>query len=111
MKRTLVIPDQDSLQRGAEIYRQQCAVCHGEQGRGDGPAASGLKAKPANFLDLKHSSIYGPGEKFWIIGNGSGATGMPPLPHLELMDRWHLGNHIFEMQGSGEGEKGHEHHQ
>ena len=110
MERTPVIPDHDSLQAGAEVYRQNCAVCHGRDGGGDGPAAKGLKAKPANFLDLEHSAIYGPGEKFWIIGNGSGETGMPAFSHLGLVDRWNLVNHIYELQGAILQESGHKHH-
>ena len=100
MERTPIIPDRESLNIGASLFSQQCAVCHGQQGRGNGPAAKGLKTKPANFLDLEHSAIYGPGEKFWIIGNGSGETGMPAFPGLSLIDRWNLVNHIYQLQGT-----------
>lgn len=31
----------DALQTGQAIYAQQCAACHGAQGRGDGPQAAG----------------------------------------------------------------------
>ena len=99
MERTPITPDQESLQAGSEIFQRQCAVCHGDQGRGDGPASKGLTPKPANFLDREHSAIYGPGEKFWIIGNGSGETGMPAFPNLSLIDRWNLVNHIYKLQG------------
>jgi mono/diheme cytochrome c family protein len=110
MERTPIIPDQESLQNGSAIFQGQCAACHGEQGRGDGPAAKGLNPKPANFLDREHSAIYGPGEKFWIIGNGSGETGMPAFPGLSLMERWDLVNHIYHLQrGAAEMEQ-HEHH-
>lgn len=110
IERTPIIPDQESLQSGSEIFQRQCAVCHGEQGRGDGPAAQGMKQKPANFLDREHSAIYGPGEKFWIIGNGSGETGMPAFPGLSLVERWDLVNHIYHLQeGEADMEK-HEHH-
>jgi mono/diheme cytochrome c family protein len=109
MERTPIHPDEESLSRGQEIYAQQCAMCHGSEGRGDGPAASGLKTTPANFLDRGHSAIYGPGEKFWIIGNGSGETGMPPFPHIEVIDRWHLVNHIFNLQENGDHMEGDEH--
>ena len=110
MERTPVIPDQESLQAGAEIFQRQCAVCHGESGRGDGPAAQGLNPKPANFLDREHSAIYGPGEKFWIIGNGSGETGMPAFPGLSLVDRWNLVNHIYRLQGDETDMETHQHH-
>ena len=68
MERTPISPDKQSLERGAELYSRLCSVCHGKQGQGDGPAATGLMTPPANFQNLEHSGIYGPGEKFWIIG-------------------------------------------
>lgn len=110
MERTPIIPHQESLQRGSAIFQRQCAVCHGEQGRGDGPAAKGMNQKPANFLDREHSAVYGPGEKFWIIGNGSGETGMPAFSNLSLMDRWHLVNHIYLLQEGESDKEKHEHH-
>ncbi len=98
MERTPVIPDMDSLARGKELFAQNCSLCHGEMGDGKGPAAAALSTPPANFLDAKHSGMYNPGEKFWIIGNGTGATGMPPFPGLSAADRWHLINHILSLQ-------------
>ena len=111
MNRTPVIPDDSSLGHGEDLYRRFCLACHGSEGRGDGPAAKALNPKPANFLDLKHSAIYGPGEKYWIIGNGSGKTGMPGFgKELSPKDRWDLVNHIYLLQeGEPEVEK-HEHH-
>jgi len=35
--------------RGALIYRQHCAVCHGPDGRGNGPAAPSLIPRPRDF--------------------------------------------------------------
>jgi len=36
---------------GRRIYTEQCAGCHGDEGRGDGPAAAALVPKPRNFRD------------------------------------------------------------
>lgn len=98
MERTPIIPDEQSLARGKELFGQNCSVCHGEKGDGKGPAAATLPTPPANFLDTRHSSMYNPGEKYWIIGNGSGPTGMPAFPNLSPADRWHLINHILSLQ-------------
>lgn len=37
---------------GAAMYHSYCAACHGKTGKGDGPAASALKAKPADLTML-----------------------------------------------------------
>jgi len=37
---------------GQEMYSQYCAACHGTEGRGNGPAAKGLKAHPTNLSML-----------------------------------------------------------
>lgn len=36
---------------GAKIYQAQCTVCHGAKGKGDGPAAAGLKPRPPDLSD------------------------------------------------------------
>src|SRR5581483_1028115 len=37
---------------GRDMYMHYCAVCHGRQGRGGGPAAGALKAQPADLTTL-----------------------------------------------------------
>jgi mono/diheme cytochrome c family protein len=37
---------------GRDIFRYYCATCHGRDGRGNGPVAAELKAKPANLTGL-----------------------------------------------------------
>ena len=98
MDRTPVVPTQASLNTGQALYQENCLVCHGREGKGNGPAASSLKNKPANFLDKDHSSIYGPGEKYWIITHGTETTGMPGFPQLQPQERWHLVNYILNLQ-------------
>jgi len=44
------------LERGAQLYKGNCAVCHGDQGRGDGPAASALKPPPRDHTDRAYMS-------------------------------------------------------
>jgi len=40
-------------QTGAKLFLQNCIICHGEGGRGDGPMAAELPVQPA---DLTHIS-------------------------------------------------------
>jgi mono/diheme cytochrome c family protein len=37
---------------GKEMFNSYCAVCHGKDGKGDGPAASAMKTSPTNLTDL-----------------------------------------------------------
>ena len=46
----------DEYAQGKKLYSDKCQICHGVNGKGDGPAASALSPKPANFTD----------PKFWI---------------------------------------------
>jgi mono/diheme cytochrome c family protein len=49
--RVPVTPEAQS--KADNIYNSRCATCHGQDGRGDGPAASNLNPKPMNFHDVK----------------------------------------------------------
>jgi mono/diheme cytochrome c family protein len=35
--------------RGKSLYENKCQLCHGANGKGDGPAASAFSPSPANF--------------------------------------------------------------
>ena len=41
-----------SSSSGSEMYRAYCAACHGQGGKGDGPASSALKSAPADLTQL-----------------------------------------------------------
>jgi mono/diheme cytochrome c family protein len=38
-------------QEAQQTFKSRCSVCHGEAGRGDGPAATGLTPSPRNHHD------------------------------------------------------------
>jgi mono/diheme cytochrome c family protein len=41
----------DELAEGQSLYAAKCHICHGADGRGDGPAAAALNPKPADFTN------------------------------------------------------------
>jgi mono/diheme cytochrome c family protein len=47
IKKTTVTPT--SPASGQQMFSEYCAVCHGTEGRGDGPAATALKKRPADL--------------------------------------------------------------
>ena len=50
VKRVPVSPT--SPASGQEMFTTYCAVCHGTEGKGNGPAATALKKTPANLTEL-----------------------------------------------------------
>lgn len=73
-----------------------CASCHGNSGKGDGPAAAALPPpKPADWTSAKVQAETD-GELFWKIANGRGA--MPPWKHLSEKDRWEIINYIRTLK-------------
>ena len=41
---------------GKDMFRSYCAVCHGADAKGTGPAASALKAAPTDLTALSHKN-------------------------------------------------------
>lgn len=50
-----VAESDESAQQGAQIYAQNCQVCHGVAGHGDGPAASSLSIRPTDLTQTNKS--------------------------------------------------------
>jgi mono/diheme cytochrome c family protein len=70
----------ESIIRGANLYAQNCDVCHGPYGRGDGPAAASLAKMPADLA--AHASSHRVGELFWWVAHGIPGTPMPGFTSL-----------------------------
>ena len=47
---------QSNAWTGPELYKEFCAVCHGVDGRGTGPAASALKSQPTDLTTIARRS-------------------------------------------------------
>jgi putative copper export protein/mono/diheme cytochrome c family protein len=78
-----------AVARGAARYASDCSSCHGAAARGDGPAAAGLSAKPANLAE--HALHHPPGNLFWWIAHGIPGTAMPQFsPQLSDTQIWEL---------------------
>lgn len=60
---------------GQEVYKSQCAKCHGELGRGDGPATKLMKTKPGDWTDKEKMSKYSDDDITKIISKGGEAAG------------------------------------
>lgn len=84
----------DVIAKGKSLYDANCAVCHGQQGRGDGPAAAGLNPHPP---DLRKAARWSDGQIATQILNGRGQ--MPPFgKSLDRTAVWSIVRYVRQLQ-------------
>lgn len=81
-----------------KIYTANCTPCHGDKGRGDGPAAPGLNPKPADHSSAAVQS-QSDGALFWKLSEGR-----MPMPSYKNVfneqQRWELVSFIRTLAKS-----------
>lgn len=68
-----------NLAQGKQLYQQFCASCHGEMGKGDGPAAAVLTPKPKDLTDKGYMGTKSDEQLFKVVKEGGVAGGLSPL--------------------------------
>ncbi len=84
--------DTDSIARGKQIYEKNCLACHGDTGKGDGPAAVALQTRPGDLSDpemWKRSD----GNLFYKVTVGRGSM-KGFTTKLSDTQRWDVVNYI-----------------
>ena len=83
-----------SLERGKQVYLEKCAYCHGNKGKGDGPAAGYSMPQPRNLTkghikirSTPFGKIPTDEDLLNVINNGLRGTTMPGWKHLPENDR------------------------
>jgi len=97
------------LARGAALFGQQCAACHGATGAGDGPAAAALSTPPIAFTDVDRARQRSVFALYQVITQGLDGTPMPAFAALPTSDRWALafyaGHFAFSSPAAEEGKR------
>ena len=76
--------DKVAASDGRKLFLNNCAICHGHEGLGDGPSRSTLIAEPAN-LTINPVAAYSDGKMFLVIRLGKMVNGRLTMPPVEKM--------------------------
>jgi high-affinity iron transporter len=93
-------------EHGRQLYAERgCAVCHGAQGRGDGPTAKRLDFPPRDFADPRtYRQGSSQGDIAASIRGGSGPRGaMPAFRDISEPDASDIAAWIVSLQRPGSG--------
>jgi cytochrome c5 len=63
----------DAIAAGKQIYTDNCASCHGDDAKGDGPAGASLDPKPADLVQALSEDQ--DDRVNWTINEGGAAVG------------------------------------
>lgn len=82
---------EDVYEAGAQVYRQQCAACHGTPGQDAAYGQWMYPVAPQLWKKHRQGNVIGvsddhAGETFWKIKNGIRLSGMPSFEHLLSSD-------------------------
>jgi mono/diheme cytochrome c family protein len=62
-----------------DIFTKNCQRCHGDHGKGDGPAGKFLKTKPADWTDKARMSKLTEADLKTVITKGGAGVGKSPV--------------------------------
>lgn len=96
--------------RGAVVYAENCASCHGVTGMGDGPAGKDLDPAPIAFTDHARAAERSVHSLYEVVSQGVADTPMVSFQDiLSEADRWavafHAGGYAYTDAQRAEGEK------
>jgi len=90
-----------SVARGAAVYHNACASCHGDNGDGNGPVSVSLKTKPRDFQKAAFKfrttasgQLPTDHDLMSIVNSGIYHTAMPSFAQMSLRDQYAVVQYI-----------------
>lgn len=88
-----------AIEAGKAFFEIYCLVCHGADGKGQGPIAQQLNTPPVDLSDPYITDLPD-GYLYTVIRQGG--TVMPPQQEgLSSLERWQVVHYLRQLQGGG----------
>lgn len=91
----------EARERGRELFRKNCVLCHGIRADGNGPRRKGLSRPPANFGSHQWRSNTGPRRVYMVLSEGKRGTSMPAWPTLSDEQKWDVIAYVLSVAEDG----------
>ncbi|MBI2314022.1 MAG: c-type cytochrome [Betaproteobacteria bacterium] len=109
MEPVKAVPVAADLKQGKALYERYCNQCHGNEGKGDGPAADFVYPRPRDFtlaLYKVRTTLSGQiptdHDLFKVISAGLPGTSMPAWKkYISESDRWQLVHYVKTFDSLG----------
>lgn len=88
------IESEDLIAHGNQLYQTNCALCHGADGLGKGPAGGGLNPPPRNLVEGDWKIGGSRLALFKVLQEGIPGTSMQAYKHMPVVDRWALVHYV-----------------
>lgn len=90
--------DPASIAAGKKLYDNNCAECHGEAGKGDGPRGPYSNPTPPNLTDAEWKHGSSDGAIFTVIQNGVKDSDMPAFEKdIPARQAWDVVNYVKSL--------------
>lgn len=79
----------EMITHGKKLFVSTCALCHGNEAKGDGPGGMGLNPRPRNIVEGKWTQGGGLTDHFKVVSNGIPNSSMASFKgQLTQPERW-----------------------
>ncbi|HEU5481609.1 MAG TPA: cytochrome c/FTR1 family iron permease, partial [Sphingomicrobium sp.] len=105
----LAPPSMPDVARGAPLFAQNCAACHGAKGDANAPIAASMDPPPIDFTDRDRARERSVFALYQVIDQGLEGTAMQSFSKLPSEDKWALafqaGRYAFQPELAAEGRR------
>jgi mono/diheme cytochrome c family protein len=102
----LISATPELLAKGKTLFETNCTPCHGQLGRGDGPAAATMNPKPRNFTNpVGWTNGFALHSIYKTLSEGIKNSSMTPFDYLSKQDRMSLVHYVQSLGSFAKQEK------